>query len=191
MLELWRSKIFFDSLLNLYRYFSCYFNSSSTETPSALAIFATVCTFGLTATSLRVAGEPVTSFPNWRRGWDSNPRYPCGYTVFPGLRLKPLGHLSKIKWRWEEDSNLRSDKSDSRSQGARNRPLCHPTWETGTRSKRSLSISLTLGGTPERIRTSDLQLRKLAFYPLNYGRTLFLILASFLLFQKTSAKIMG
>ncbi len=23
----------------------------------------------------RVAGEPTASFPNWRRGWDSNPRY--------------------------------------------------------------------------------------------------------------------
>ncbi len=22
----------------------------------------------------RVAGEPMTSFPNWRRGWDSNPQ---------------------------------------------------------------------------------------------------------------------
>ena len=30
----------------------------------------------------------------WRRGWDSNPRYAFTYTRVPGVRLKPLGHLS-------------------------------------------------------------------------------------------------
>ena len=30
-----------------------------------------------------------------RTGWDSNPRYAFTYTSFPGLRLKPLGHLSR------------------------------------------------------------------------------------------------
>ena len=30
----------------------------------------------------------------WRRERDSNPRYPCEYTNFPGLLLQPLGHLS-------------------------------------------------------------------------------------------------
>ena len=30
-----------------------------------------------------------------RRGWDSNPRYPFRYTRFPGVRLQPLGHLSR------------------------------------------------------------------------------------------------
>lgn len=30
----------------------------------------------------------------WRRGWDSNPRYPSGYTPLAGERLRPLGHLS-------------------------------------------------------------------------------------------------
>ncbi|EQD45295.1 hypothetical protein B1A_14868, partial [mine drainage metagenome] len=30
----------------------------------------------------------------WRRGWDSNPRYGCPYTHFPGVLLRPLGHLS-------------------------------------------------------------------------------------------------
>ncbi len=29
-----------------------------------------------------------------QRGRDSNPRYPCGYTRFPGVLLQPLGHLS-------------------------------------------------------------------------------------------------
>ena len=29
-----------------------------------------------------------------RTGWDSNPRYPCGYTGFRDRRLQPLGHLS-------------------------------------------------------------------------------------------------
>src|SRR6266404_2725708 len=31
---------------------------------------------------------------NWRRGWDSNPRTRLGVTHFPGVRLRPLGHLS-------------------------------------------------------------------------------------------------
>jgi hypothetical protein len=31
---------------------------------------------------------------DWRRGWDSNPRYGFPYTRFPSERLKPLGHLS-------------------------------------------------------------------------------------------------
>ena len=31
---------------------------------------------------------------NWRREWDSNPRYACTYARVPGVRLKPLGHLS-------------------------------------------------------------------------------------------------
>jgi CheY-like chemotaxis protein len=29
-----------------------------------------------------------------RTGWDSNPRYPCGYTGFRDRLLQPLGHLS-------------------------------------------------------------------------------------------------
>src|SRR6202166_1664755 len=32
----------------------------------------------------------------WRRGWDSNPRTRLGVTHFPGVRLRPLGHLSII-----------------------------------------------------------------------------------------------
>ena len=30
----------------------------------------------------------------WRREWDSNPRYSFPHTRFPSVRLKPLGHLS-------------------------------------------------------------------------------------------------
>jgi hypothetical protein len=30
-----------------------------------------------------------------RRERDSNPRYPSGYTRFPGVPVKPLLHLSK------------------------------------------------------------------------------------------------
>jgi hypothetical protein len=29
-----------------------------------------------------------------RTGWDSNPRYPYGYTGFRDRLLQPLGHLS-------------------------------------------------------------------------------------------------
>jgi hypothetical protein len=35
-------------------------------------------------------GGPV----NWRREWDSNPRYGFPHTRFPSVRLKPLGHPS-------------------------------------------------------------------------------------------------
>ena len=31
---------------------------------------------------------------NWRREWDSNPRYGFPHTRVPGVRLQPLGHLS-------------------------------------------------------------------------------------------------
>ncbi len=31
----------------------------------------------------------------WRRGRDSNPRCSFPHTRFPGVHLKPLGHLSK------------------------------------------------------------------------------------------------
>ena len=31
---------------------------------------------------------------DWRREWDSNPRYGFPHTRFPSVRLKPLGHLS-------------------------------------------------------------------------------------------------
>ena len=30
----------------------------------------------------------------WRRGWDSNPRWGSAHTPLAGERLKPLGHLS-------------------------------------------------------------------------------------------------
>ena len=35
-----------------------------------------------------------SSVLKWRREWDSNPRYGCPYTHFPGVRLRPLGHPS-------------------------------------------------------------------------------------------------
>ncbi len=45
-----------------------------------------------------VAGSGVNSVPTqglkWRTGRDSNPRYAFTYTRVPGVRLKPLGHLS-------------------------------------------------------------------------------------------------
>ncbi len=35
-----------------------------------------------------------TKNEEWRREWDSNPRYGFPYTRFPSVRLQPLGHLS-------------------------------------------------------------------------------------------------
>ena len=46
-----------------------------------------------------VANGSVNSVPiqglKWRKGWDSNPRYPCGHAGFQDRCLKPLGHPSK------------------------------------------------------------------------------------------------
>ena len=42
----------------------------------------------------RVAGEPMTSFPNWRKREDSNLRYPFGYNGFQDHPFKPLRHAS-------------------------------------------------------------------------------------------------
>ena len=37
------------------------------------------------------------SFENWRRGRDSNPRFPFGNTRFPSARIRPLCHLSGVR----------------------------------------------------------------------------------------------
>src|SRR6185312_11121569 len=39
-----------------------------------------------------VSGPDTTSY--WRKGWDSNPRYPCRHAGFQDRCLKPLGHPS-------------------------------------------------------------------------------------------------
>lgn len=52
----------------------------------------------------------------WRRGRDSNPRWGLAHTRFPGVRLKPLIHLSEaLKYSsalpWFRESGLRSANS--------------------------------------------------------------------------------
>ena len=48
-----------------------------------------------------VANNGANSVPTqgleWRRGWDSNPRYSFPYTRFPSVRLQPLGHPSGVR----------------------------------------------------------------------------------------------
>ena len=39
-------------------------------------------------------GGVRSSVLDWRKGWDSNPRYPCRYAGFQDRCLKPLGHPS-------------------------------------------------------------------------------------------------
>jgi hypothetical protein len=42
------------------------------------------------------ASAKCSSFTTFiRRGWDSNPRYSYEYTHFPGVRFRPLSHLSR------------------------------------------------------------------------------------------------
>ncbi len=38
----------------------------------------------------------------WRRGWDSNPRYHCWYTPLAGARFRPLSHLSVAEGLYEK-----------------------------------------------------------------------------------------
>ena len=40
-------------------------------------------------------GRLAHKIVQWRREWDSNPRYGFPHTRFPSVRLKPLGHLSE------------------------------------------------------------------------------------------------
>src|SRR5256885_16000673 len=42
---------------------------------------------------------------NWRRGWDSTPRYGSPYTAFPVLPIQPLLHLSVL---WSADFSRQS-----------------------------------------------------------------------------------
>src|SRR5271165_3214320 len=46
--------------------------------------------------------------PNWRREWDSNPRYGFPHTRFPSVRLKPLGHPSAA----EDGGRTTEDKEE-------------------------------------------------------------------------------
>ena len=39
-------------------------------------------------------GEPTKTFPNWRRGRDSNPRTPFGVSTLAVCCFRPLSHLS-------------------------------------------------------------------------------------------------
>jgi len=36
----------------------------------------------------------MSAFLTWRKGWDSNPRYPCRHAGFQDRCIKPLGHPS-------------------------------------------------------------------------------------------------
>ncbi len=42
----------------------------------------------------------------WRKGWDSNPRYPCRYAGFQDRCLKPLGHPSVLLVQWSKQSTV-------------------------------------------------------------------------------------
>ena len=58
--------------------------------------------------------------PSWRKGWDSNPRYPCGHAGFQDRCLKPLGHPSKP---WNCLAFCRFAENVSKTL----LPLCYPT----------------------------------------------------------------
>src|SRR5687768_10978155 len=59
--------------------------------PSAPAAVATIST----ANRNRFFMVWTPKVYDWRRGWDSNPRYGSPYTAFPVLPVQPLLHLSE------------------------------------------------------------------------------------------------
>src|SRR5258705_7260862 len=68
----------------------------------------------------------------WRRGWDSNPRTRLGVTHFPGVRLRPLGHLS------------------TRPQGYRRRPTRSNGARTPRKPARTGGPRVSVPGRPGR-----------------------------------------
>src|SRR3990167_6659776 len=44
----------------------------------------------------RISDEPMTPFPNWRRGWDSNPGIPYEINTLAVCSIRPLWHLSML-----------------------------------------------------------------------------------------------
>src|SRR2546427_11285526 len=65
---------------------------SAPRSPPVLRCGGTSCLTpnGESSSSIRsLAAEP-------RTGWDSNPRYPCGYTGFRDRPFQPLTHLSEL-----------------------------------------------------------------------------------------------
>jgi hypothetical protein len=54
--------------------------------------------------------SPGRTLLDWRKGWDSNPRYPCRHAGFQDRCLKPLGHPSvigsSITWQREDQEQV-------------------------------------------------------------------------------------
>src|SRR3989344_9323309 len=87
-------------------------------------------------------------FPNWRRGWDSNPRYPFGYNALARRRFQPLSHLSVlptitiagitgssllqplVRFRGQQRENLRYPFGYNALARRRFQPLSHASWCT-------------------------------------------------------------
>src|SRR3954449_3049628 len=69
--------------------------------------------------SLTVAAKSLISL-NWRRGRDSNPRYPCRYSAFRVRRDRPLCHLSAVARRkaGSQGAMYPSPRSDTRARAA-------------------------------------------------------------------------
>src|SRR5436309_14450976 len=64
----------------------------------------------------------------WRKGWDSNPRYPCRHAGFQDRCLKPLGHPSMVTrsstWR-PEDQEQGGNWTHTCRHGPRKPPSRH------------------------------------------------------------------
>src|SRR3954467_14848033 len=73
--------------------------------------------------------NPLFSRADWRRGRDSNPRYPCEYAAFRVRCFQPLSHLS----------------AGSRNIMTGRRRCKEPSWAAGT----PMDTGISTGATPQ------------------------------------------
>src|SRR5580700_9182539 len=93
----------------------------------------------------------------WRKGWDSNPRYPCRHAGFQDRCLKPLGHPSgaatSSTWAWEDQEQPQSD-------GDQARPWAERGWLASVRRRRPyfsellIAVNLVLSLAPSPFTTT-------------------------------------
>src|SRR5215831_20258769 len=76
----------------------------------------------------------------WRKGWDSNPRYPCRHAGFQDRCLKPLGHPSAAAVQSLSKSNIKNRIAAS--------PLCG-AGDTNAQQAKAASLRLFALGQPD------------------------------------------
>jgi hypothetical protein len=73
---------------------------------------------------------------NWRRERDSNPRYGFPQTHFPGVRLQPLGHPSRLRTKSQKPNVVRSNSKRRATMVC----IANASWDSYARSVTNLQI---------------------------------------------------